>query len=251
MAGHSKWSQIKRKKGALDVKRGQLFSKLGKEIQVAAKLGGGDPELNPRLRTAISAAKSESMPNDNIERAVLKGTGQLEGANSYEEMVYEGYGPDGIAILIEVMTDNKNRSAAEIRSIFNKGNGSLGAPGSVAWMFEHKGLFYIENGNEEQLFELPIEAGADDIKSEGTNGVEIYCPLDCIDKVDKALSGAGIIPETAKLAYFPKDETELAGDAALSVMKLIDTLDDHDDVQNVYTTLKMSEELIHQLDNGS
>jgi len=249
MAGHSKWSQIKRKKGALDVKRGQLFSKLGKEIQVAAKLGGGEPELNPRLRTAITAAKAESMPSDNIERAILKGTGQLEGGNNYEEMIYEGYGPDGIAILAEVMTDNKNRSAAEIRSIFNKGNGSLGAPGSVAWMFEHKGFFFIENGNEEQLFELTVEAGADDIKADSSGGVEIYCPLDCFDKVDKALSGAGITPETAKLAYFPKDETELAGDAALSVMKLIDSLDDHDDVQNVYTNLNMSDELISQLDS--
>ena len=249
MAGHSKWSQIKRKKGALDVKRGQLFSKLGKEIQVAAKLGGGEPELNPRLRTAITAAKSESMPSDNIERAILKGTGQLEGGNNYEEMVYEGYGPDGIAILAEVMTDNKNRSAAEIRSIFNKGNGSLGAPGSVAWMFEHKGYFFIENGDEEQLFELTVEAGADDIKAGDSNGVEIYCPLDCFDKVDKALSGAGFSAETAKLAYFPKDETELAGDAALNVMNLIETLDDHDDVQNVYTNLNMSDELLSQLES--
>jgi YebC/PmpR family DNA-binding regulatory protein len=250
MSGHSKWSSIKRKKGSIDVKRGQLFSKLGKEIQVAAKLGGGDPEINPRLRTAISAAKAESMPNDNIERAILKGTGQLEGGNSYEELVYEGYGPDGIAILAEVMTDNKNRSAAEIRSIFNKGNGSLGAPGSVAWMFERKGFFYIENGNEEQLFELTVDAGADDIRADASGGVEIYCPLDCFDKVDKALSGAGISPETAKLSYFPKNETELESEAALTVMKLIDTLDDHDDVQNVYTTLSISDELLSQLSEG-
>lgn len=248
MAGHSKWSQIKRKKGALDVKRGQLFSKLGKEIQVAAKLGGGEPELNPRLRTAIAAAKAESMPNDNIERAILKGTGQLEGGNSYEEMIYEGYGPNGIAILAEVMTDNKNRSAAEIRSIFNKGNGSLGAPGSVAWMFEHKGYFLVQDGNEEELFELTIEAGVDDIQTDGSGAIELYCPLDCFDKVDKTLSAAGITPETAKLSYFPKDETVLSSDDALSVMKLIETLDDHDDVQNVYTNLSMSDELLQRLE---
>jgi len=216
MAGHSKWSQIKRKKGANDVKRGQLFSKLGKEIQVAARLGGGDANLNARLRSAIAAAKAESMPNDNIERAILKGTGELDGGNTIEELVYEGYGPEGIAILVEVFSDNKNRAAADIRSIFSKNNGNLGAPGSVAWMFERKAYFFFEKGNEEELFEATVDAGADDIQADDSGGVEIFAPVEAFDKVE----------------------------SALKVLKLIETLDDHDDVQNVYSTLKFSEELL-------
>lgn len=244
MAGHSKWSQIKRKKGANDVKRGQLFSKLGKEIQVAAKLGGADPELNPRLRTAISAAKAESMPNDNIERAILKGTGELEGGNAYEELTYEGYGPDGIAILIEVMTDNKNRSAAEVRRLFSKHNGNLGAPGSVAWMFERQAYFYFEKGDEEKLFEITVEAGAEDIRADDEGGVEIFAPLDAFDKVEKALAAHQLVPDTAKLAHFPKDETPLPLEQARKVFKLIEAIDEHDDVQNVYSTLKLTDELL-------
>lgn len=245
MAGHSKWAQIKRKKGATDVKRGQLFSKLGKEIQVAAKLGGGDPALNPRLRTAVAAAKAESMPNENIERAILKGTGQLDGGSSYEELVYEGYGTGGIAILVEVLTDNKNRSAAEVRSIFSKCNGSLGAPGSVAWMFERKAYFYIPAGDEAALFELTVEAGADDIRSDEEGGVEIFAQVDAYDRVEKALKAGGIEPEVSKLSSFPKSETELDAAQAESVIKLIEKLEDHDDVQNVFTTLKFTDELLN------
>ncbi|MEM6820686.1 MAG: YebC/PmpR family DNA-binding transcriptional regulator [Verrucomicrobiota bacterium] len=247
MAGHSKWSQIKRKKGATDVKRGQLFSKLSKEIQVAAKLGGGDPSLNARLRTAISAAKSESMPSDNIERAILKGTGELEGAAAYEELVYEGYGPDGIAVLVETMTDNKNRSAAEIRSIFNKNNGSLGAPGSVAWMFERKAYFYLENTDEETVFEITVDAGAEDIKPDEHGGVEVFCPVDAYDKVEKALTHAGLVPKIAKLSHFPKDESTISDESAAKALKLIETLDDHDDIQNVYSNLSLSDELLEKL----
>lgn len=244
MAGHSKWSQIKRKKGANDVKRGQLFSKLGKEIQVAAKLGGGDPELNPRLRTAVAAAKAESMPNDNIERAILKGTGELDGGNAYEELVYEGYGPDGIAILVEVLTDNKNRSAAEIRSLFSKNNGNLGAPGSVAWMFQRQAYFHFNEGSEETLFEITVEAGAEDILTDPEGGVEIFAPVEAFDKVEKALRAKGLEPDTARLSHFPKDETDLPLEQARKVLRLIEALDDHDDVQNVYSTLKFSDELM-------
>lgn len=244
MSGHSKWSQIKRKKGANDVKRGQLFSKLGKEIQVAAKLGGADPDMNPRLRTAVAAAKAESMPNENIDRAILKGTGELEGGNTYEELVYEGYGPDGIALVVEVLTDNKNRSAAEIRRLFSKNNGNLGAPGSVAFMFQRQAYFYFEKAEEEKLFEITVEAGAEDIQADHEGGVEIFAPVEAFDKVEKALAARDLMPDTAKLSYFPKDETELPLEQAQKVFKLIEALDDHDDVQNVYSTLKLTDELL-------
>ncbi|MEO0453033.1 MAG: YebC/PmpR family DNA-binding transcriptional regulator [Verrucomicrobiota bacterium] len=247
MAGHSKWSQIKRKKGANDQKRGQIFSKLSKEITVAAKLGGGDPELNPRLRQAISAAKAESMPNDNIDRAIKKGTGELEGAAAYEEGAYEAYGPDGIALLIETLTDNKNRTAAEIRAILTKNNGNLGAPGSVSWMFHRKAYFYLPGATEDQALEATLEAGAEEIQPDGS-GVELYAPADAFDRVLKALAAAEIKMEDEKISSFPENTTDLEVERAQKVLHLIELLEDHEDVQNVYHNLNLSDSLLASLE---
>jgi YebC/PmpR family DNA-binding regulatory protein len=246
MAGHSKWSQIKRKKGANDQKRGALFSKLSKEITVAAKLGGGDPDMNPRLRQAIVTAKGESMPNDNIDRAIKKGTGELEGAAAYEEGVYEGYGPDGIALLLETLTDNKNRTAAEVRALFTKNNGNLGAPGSVAWMFHRKAYFYIPDADEESVLEATLEAGAEELESD-ENGVEVYAPPEAFEAIDEALKKANLKPETAKVSSFPENQTELPDEKALKVLNLIELLEDHEDVQNVYHNLKLTDSLLQGL----
>lgn len=243
MAGHSKWSQIKRKKGAIDQKRGAVFSKLSKEITVAAKLGGGDPDMNPRLRQAVLAAKSESMPNDNIDRAIKKGTGELEGASAYEEGVYEGYGPDGIAILLETLTDNRNRTAAEVRALFTKHNGNLGAPGSVAWMFHRKAYFYLPGASEESVLEATLEAGAEDLETD-ENGVEVYAPAEAFDPVLRALESAHLKPENAKISSFPENYTELPDEKALKVLNLIELLEDHEDVQNVYHNLKITDSLL-------
>lgn len=246
MAGHSHWSQIKRKKGALDVKRGKLFSKLAKEITVAVRLGGGDPNFNPRLRTAINTAKAESMPADTIDRALKKGTGELEGVN-YEELTYEGYGPAGVSILVETMTDNKNRTVAEVRHVFNKYHGSMGSSGSVAWLFHKKGYFFIEGGDEEQLMEVTLDAGADDILSTA-DGVEVYCPMDCYDAVEKAITGAEIVTREAKLTYIPDNSTPINNeDEGRRLLKLIEMLEDLEDVQNVYANFEMSEELLNAL----
>jgi YebC/PmpR family DNA-binding regulatory protein len=246
MAGHSKWSQIKRKKGANDQKRGALFSKLSKEITVAAKLGGGDPDMNPRLRQAIVTAKGESMPNDNIDRAIKKGTGELEGAAAYEEGVYEGYGPDGIALLLETLTDNKNRTAAEVRALFTKNNGNLGAPGSVAWMFHRKAYFYIPDADEESVLEATLEAGAEELESD-ENGVEVYAPPEAFEAIDEALKKANLKPETAKVSSFPENQTELPDEKALKVLNLIELLEDHEDVQHVYHNLKLTDSLLQGL----
>jgi YebC/PmpR family DNA-binding regulatory protein len=246
MAGHSKWSQIKRKKGANDQKRGALFSKLSKEITVAAKLGGGDPDMNPRLRQAIVTAKGESMPNDNIDRAIKKGTGELEGAAAYEEGVYEGYGPDGIALLLETLTDNKNRTAAEVRALFTKNNGNLGAPGSVAWMFHRKAYFYIPDADEESVLEATLEAGAEELESD-ESGVEVYAPPEAFEAIDEALKKANLKPETAKVSSFPENQTELPDEKALKVLNLIELLEDHEDVQHVYHNLKLTDSLLQGL----
>ncbi len=247
MAGHSKWSQIKRKKGANDQKRGAIFSKLSKEITVAAKLGGGDPNMNPRLRQAILTAKGESMPNDNIDRAVKKGTGELEGASAYEEGFYEGYGPDGIAILLETLTDNKNRTAAEVRALFTKNNGNLGAPGSVAWMFHRKAYFYLPGAEEESVLEATLDAGAEDLDSD-ENGVELYAPLESFDPVLRAIEKAGLKMETAKISSFPENTTELPDEKALKVLHLIELLEEHEDVQNVYHNLSITDSLLSGLE---
>jgi len=248
MAGHSKWSQIKRKKGANDQKRGKIFSKLSKEITVAAKLGGGHPDMNPRLRQAIQAAKTESMPNDNIDRAIKKGTGELEDANAYEEGIYEGYGPDGIAILLETLTDNKNRTAAEVRALFTKNNGNLGAPGSVAWMFSRQSYFFLPGADEEAVLEAALEAGADDIQSDDS-GVEVYAPVDAFDALHKALEAAALQIETARVSSFAENLTELPHEKAAKVLHLVELLEDHEDVQNVYHNLKLTDSLFAHLES--
>ena len=242
MSGHSKWSTIKRKKGALDAKRGKIFTKLIKEITIAARLGGGDPDGNPRLRTAIQTAKGANMPQDNITRAIAKGTGELEGVN-YEECAYEGYGPNGVAIFISVLTDNRNRSGAEIRHILTKNNGTMAEPNAVAWNFEKKGLFLVlqESVDEETLMELALEAGAEDFES--TDDLfEIHTSPDAFETVREALEQNGIPTESAELAMLPKSTVKLEGKEAEQMLRLMEALEDNDDVQNVYANFDISEE---------
>ena len=242
MSGHSKWSTIKRKKGALDAKRGKIFTKLIKEITIAARLGGGDPDGNPRLRTAIQTAKGANMPQDNIARAIAKGTGELEGVN-YEECAYEGYGPNGVAILISVLTDNRNRTGAEIRHILTKNNGTMAEPNAVAWNFEKKGLFLVpqESTDEETLMELALEAGAEDFESTD-EFFEIHTSPDTFETVREALEQSGIPTESAELAMLPKSTVKLEGKEAEQMLRLMEALEDNDDVQNVYANFDISEE---------
>ena len=246
MAGHSRWAKVKHYKGTIDQRRGKLFSKLSKEITVAARLGGGDPNFNQRLRQAIATARGESVPVDNIERAIKKGTGELEGA-AYDEMTYEGYGPGGIAILIEAATDNKNRSAAEIRAIFTKHHGNMAGAGSVAWMFHRKGIVTI-NGpgiSEDDVIAAALDAGADDVKSHD-DVVEVITPPDNhLDAVAKALEAAKIPVASAKLSYLPENLTAVTDpQIAEQVLDLIHALDDHDDVQMVHANLDLAPELV-------
>jgi YebC/PmpR family DNA-binding regulatory protein len=248
MSGHSHWSKVKRTKGVLDQRRGKLFSKLSKEISVAARLGGGDPNFNPRLRQAIATARGESVPVDNIERAIKKGTGELEGA-AYDEMVYEGYGPGGVAVLVEAATDNKNRSAAEIRAIFAKHHGNMAGSGSVAWMFHHKGVITITTPGiaEDDVIMAALDAGAEDVRSvEG--GIEVVTPPDAkLEAVHKALEQAKIPVATAKLSYLPGNLAPVTDPAvAEQVLGLLEALDDHDDVQVVHANLEMAPELLAQ-----
>jgi YebC/PmpR family DNA-binding regulatory protein len=248
VAGHSKWSNIKRRKGAVDAKRGKIFTRLAKEVIVAAKMGGGDPSGNPRLRTAIAAARAENMPKDNIEKAVKKGTGELESVN-YEECSYEGYGPGGVAILIEVMTDNKNRTLPEIRTAFNKNNGNMGESGSVAWIFERKGLIVIETAstNEDTLMEVALEAGADDIVTEG-DIFEIYTAQSSFEDVCKAIEDAEIPMVSAELTMKPDNTIQLEGKEAEQMITLMDKLEDLDDVQKVYANFDISDEVLEALE---
>jgi len=247
MSGHSKWSSIKRQKGATDAKRGQVFTKLIKEITVAARMGGGDPEGNARLRTAIAAAKADNMPKDNIERAIKKGTGELEGV-AYEELVYEGYGPGGAAILIEAMTDNRNRTSAEIRNIFSKSSGNLGETGCVAWMFDKKGYLVVEKGavDEEQLMELALDAGAEDIQ-EGEKEFDVVTDPGAFDAVKEALDGAGIQYLLAEVTMHPQSVVQLEGKNAEQMLRLMEQLEDQDDVQKVYANFDIPEGVMEQL----
>ena len=247
MSGHSKWSSIKHKKAATDAKRGKIFTKLIKEITVAARMGGGDPDTNPRLRTAILAAKSENMPKDNIERAIKKGTGELEGVN-YEESIYEGYGPGGAAVLVESLTDNKNRTVADIRNIFGKHGGSLGENGCVAWMFEKKGYIAIESKavDEEVLMETALEAGADDIREDDSNFEVITAPED-FSAVKEAIDGASIPYIVAEITMLPQSTTNLSGKEAEQMVRLMDMLEDNDDIQKVYTNADIPEEIVNSL----
>lgn len=235
MSGHSKWATIKRKKAAVDAKRGKIFTKLIKEITIAAREGGGDPNGNPRLRLAVDNAKAANMPQDNIERAIKKATGELEGV-TYHELTYEGYGPNGVAILVEVATDNKNRTAAEVRHLFSKNNGSLGESGSVSWMFDRKGIisFPKQDKTEDEIMEIILEEGADDLQSED-NYYEVQTPVENFEAVRKSLSQKKIKIENASLQWIAKNEIAVKGEDAEKIMKLIESLEDLDDVQNVYS----------------
>lgn len=242
MSGHSKWHTIKHKKGALDAKRGKIFTKLIKEITVAARTGGsGDVDANARLRKAVTDAKGMNMPNDTIDRAIKRGTGALEGV-SYDEITYEGYGPSGVAVLVETMTDNRNRTVAEIRHIFGKNGGNMGESGSVAWMFDKKGYIVVDKTamGEDALFEVVIEAGADDMQDEG-DVFEIFTTPDNFDSVHEAIKAAGIEPQASEISMIPQNYIALTGQDAKTMMKLYDALDDNDDVQKVYANFDIDE----------
>ncbi len=244
MSGHSKWSTIKRKKGALDAKRGAVFTKLIREITVAARQGGGNPEFNPRLRLAVDTAKGQNMPSDNIDRAIKKGTGELEGVH-YEEITYEGYGPAGVALYIETMTDNANRTVADLRYVLGKHNGSLGTTGSVAWQFERKGQVVIdaERYTEEKIFEAAIEAGAEDVAHEGDEFI-VTCDYTVFNEVQEGIKAAGIEPSSAELTMVAKNEVEVTGKDAEKLIKLLDALDDVDDVQHVHSNADIDEAVL-------
>ncbi|MBC2607243.1 YebC/PmpR family DNA-binding transcriptional regulator [Pelagicoccus albus] len=247
MSGHSKWSTIKHKKGAADAKRGKIFSRISKDITLAAKNGGGDPDMNPKLRTVLLKARAENMPSDNIDRAIKKGTGELPGV-VYEEFVYEGYAPNGVAVIVEVTTDNKNRAASEIRSTFTKRGGNLAGANAVAFMFNRCGQFLISKDqvDEEKLMDIALEAGAEDIKTEA-EGYEVLAPITEYDSVSQALSEAGIEVESSELAYLPETLTPISDASdAKSIMNLIDALDDLDDVQNVFHSADFAEGILDE-----
>jgi YebC/PmpR family DNA-binding regulatory protein len=242
MSGHSKWHTIKHKKGALDAKRGKIFTKLIKEITVAARTGGsGDVDSNARLRKAVNDAKAQNMPNDTIDRAIKRGTGELEGV-AYDEITYEGYGPNGVAVMVETMTDNRNRTVAELRHLFSKNGGNLGESGSVAWMFDKKGYIVVDKAAkpEEELFEIAIEAGADDMQDDG-DVWEILTTPENLESVTEAIKKAGIQPQAAEISMIPQNYVHLEGGDAKQMMKLYDAIDDNEDVQKVYANFDIDE----------
>jgi YebC/PmpR family DNA-binding regulatory protein len=247
MSGHSKWSTIKRKKGAADAKRGKLFTKLIKEISIAARLGGGDPVGNPRLRSAIAAAKAENMPKENIERAIKKGTGELEGV-SYEELTYEGYGPGGVAIMVEVLTDNKNRTLAEIRHNFSRHNGNLGESGCVSWIFNLKGLILFDQDkvDEERLIEVVLDAGAEDVK-ERDKEFEVTTDPDVYENVLKAVEEAKLEYSFAEITMIPQSSVLLQGKEAEQMLRLMESLEDSDDIQKVYANFDIPDAVMERL----
>jgi len=248
MSGHSKWSTIKRKKGKADAERGRIFTRLIREITQSARQGGGDPAGNPRLRTAIAAAKAANMPAKNIENAIKKGTGELPGT-VYEENNYEGYGQAGVAILVEVLTDNKNRTTAEIRHIFSKYGGNLGENGCVSWLFEPKGVITIskEAAAEEQLFELAVEAGAEDVNTEAEDAFEVYTTVPNLAQVSQALEAAGVAMLSAEIARIPQNTVMLGEEEAIKLNRLIEFLEDNDDVQKVYHNADVPPEVMEKL----
>jgi YebC/PmpR family DNA-binding regulatory protein len=252
MAGHSKWSKVKRIKGAIDVKRGKLFSKLSKEITVAARMGGGDPSGNPRLRVAVLAARAQSMPNENIDRAIKRATGDLDGANHIEEIVYEGYAPGGVALIVEAATDNKNRTAADLRLIFTKNHGNLASSGSVSYLFKRRGQILVHQdavgvSGEDGLLEIILEAGAEELTADGEHFI-IITAHDQLYTVADALKKAGIPAESQKLTYLPGTTVEVADEAiATQVLKLCDALEENDDVQNIHANFDFPEELLAKL----
>lgn len=244
MSGHSKWSKVKHIKAKEDAKRGKVFSKLIRELMVAARDGGGDPSFNPRLRTIIATAKAANMPNDNIDRAIKKGTGELGGA-TFEEITYEGYGPGGIAVLVEVLTDNKNRTVSEIRHIMSRNNGNLGETGCVSWNFEKKGLIMVDAAkvSEEKLFDVALEAGAEDIRTEGDTHEVITAPNEVMDVKEK-LEAQKISVASAEITMLPKSTVRVDGKTAEAALRLMDALEDHDDAQHVYSNFDIPEEIM-------
>ena len=251
MSGHSKWSTIKHKKAAQDAKRGKIFTKLIREIMVAARLGGGDPSANPRLRAAIAAAKSENMPKDRIERAIKKGTGEIEGVY-YEEVTYEGYAPGGVAVLIEAMTDNRQRTVAEMRYLFSKRGGNLGEPGSVAWIFEKKGLIIVEKDkvDEDTLMTIALEAGADDLQEQEKEW-EIHTSPEDFEKVKAELEKNSIPFVSAQITMVPKTTVKIEDEKQASqVLKLMEALEDHDDVQHVYANFDIPDAILEKVAGG-
>jgi len=247
MSGHSKWATIKHKKGALDAKRGKIFTRLIKEISIAAKNGGGDPDSNPRLRTAIVAAKAENMPADNIKRAIQRGTGELPGA-VYEEFALEGYGPGGVAVLLDINTDNRNRTVSEIRHVFSKNGGNMAEQGAVSWMFERKGQILVEKdkAGEDQLMTIALEAGAEDMRDSGDNWEVISGP-ESHEQVLQAIQKAGIATTSSEIGMLPKNLLKLEGKNAQAMLRLSEALEEHDDVQNVYSNFDVDEKELEAL----
>jgi len=245
MSGHSKWSTIKHKKGAADAKRGKIFTRILKEMTVAARLGGGDPAGNPRLRSAVAEAKANNMPKDNIERAIKRGTGEIEGAQ-YEELTYEGYGPGGVAVIVEALTDNGNRTTPEIRRIFEKNGGNLGTPGSVKFQFEKKGYFAVEKSaaSEDKLMEVALEAGADDLQTDDAEVFEIFTSPEHFEPVRQALEAAGIPTVEGKVDMVPSTYVALDEQKGKAMMRLLEMLDDHDDTQNVWSNFDIPAEMM-------
>jgi len=241
MSGHSKWATIKHKKAATDAKRGRAFTKVIREITIAARVGGGDPDSNPRLRSAILAGKNENMPNENIERAIQRGTGQIEG-EQYEEVNFEGYGPGGVGMILQVVTTNRNRVVSEIRHMMSRHGGNLAETGAVGWMFSRKGQIIVpkEQASEDKMLSIVLDAGADDLRDDGSEW-EVLTPPEAFEAVREALTKAGITPATAEVAFVPQNYVQLTGSAASQMLKLIETLEEHDDVQHVYANFDIDE----------
>ncbi len=244
MSGHSHWATIKHKKGAIDAKRGKLFSKLSRAIIIAARHGGGDPEMNLKLRYAIDKARQVSMPKDNIERAIKRGTGEAEGV-TFEEITYEGYGPGGVAILVEVLTDNRNRAASEVRKIFERSGGKMGSAGCVGYLFERKGLISVDAAatDEDTLMGIALDAGADDLKRSGST-FDITCDPAAFNQVQEAVKKQGLTPTVAEISQLPKAPVDVDTETGKKLVRLMEALDDHDDVQHVYTNANISEEMV-------
>jgi YebC/PmpR family DNA-binding regulatory protein len=241
MSGHSKWATIKHKKAATDAKRGRAFTKVIREITIAAREGGADPDTNPRLRTAIAAGKNENMPNDNIERAILRGTGQLEG-EQFEEVNFEGYGPGGVGMIVQVVTSNRNRVVSELRHMMSKNGGNLAETGAVGWMFSRKGQIVVpkEQASEDKMLSIVLDAGAEDLRDDGSTW-EVLAPPDAFEAVKTALEKAAVKPESAEVAWVPQNYVKLTGTQAQQMIRLIDTLEEHDDVQHVYANFDIDE----------
>ncbi|MGH9684586.1 MAG: YebC/PmpR family DNA-binding transcriptional regulator [Candidatus Acidiferrales bacterium] len=244
MSGHSKWATIKHKKAATDAKRGKVFTKIIRELTIAARTGGGDPVTNPRLRTAILAAKGENMPNDNIERAVLRGTGQLEG-ETLDEVTFEGYGPGGVGVLVQVVTSNRNRIVSEVRHLFSKNGGNMAETGAVGWMFHRKGDIVVpkEAADEEKMMSIVLDAGAEDLRDDGSSW-EVTTPPEMFEKVRDALAAAGIKPSSSEIAWVPQNYVKLSGQQAQQMVRMVEAMEDHDDVQHVYANFDIDEKEI-------